>query len=105
MVINESGLYSLILTSRVPAAKRVKKWVTSEVLPAIRRTGGYIPVAAEDTPDVIMAKALLLADATIKDQASRLAIAQPKADALDRIADLVGSITVVTPPLTGAPFG
>ena len=40
-IINESGLYSLMLTSRKPAAKRLKKWVTSEVLPAIRRTGEY----------------------------------------------------------------
>lgn len=40
-IINESGLYSLILTSRKPAAKRFKKWVTSEVLPTIRKTGGY----------------------------------------------------------------
>lgn len=41
-VINESGLYSLILTSRKPAAKRFKKWITSEVLPSIRKTGAYI---------------------------------------------------------------
>lgn len=41
LIINESGLYSLILTSRKPAAKRFKKWVTSEVLPSIRKTGGY----------------------------------------------------------------
>jgi prophage antirepressor-like protein len=40
-IINESGLYSLILSSKLPAAKRFKRWVTSEVLPAIRRTGGY----------------------------------------------------------------
>jgi prophage antirepressor-like protein len=40
-IINESGLYSVILTSRKPAAKRFKKWVTSEVLPSIRKTGGY----------------------------------------------------------------
>lgn len=40
-IINESGLYSLILTSRKPAAKRFKKWVTSEVLPSIRKTGAY----------------------------------------------------------------
>ncbi len=44
-VINESGLYSLALTSRKPAAKRFKKWVTSEVLPSIRKTGGYGQVA------------------------------------------------------------
>ena len=41
-VINESGLYSLILSSKLPSAKRFKRWVTSEVLPSIRRSGGYI---------------------------------------------------------------
>lgn len=40
-IINESGLYSLILSSKLPAAKKFKRWVTSEVLPAIRKTGGY----------------------------------------------------------------
>ena len=42
-VINESGLYSLILSSKLPSAKAFKRWVTSEVLPQIRQTGGYIP--------------------------------------------------------------
>ena len=42
LIINESGLYSLILSSRLPQAKEFKRWVTSEVLPAIRRQGGYI---------------------------------------------------------------
>ena len=42
-VINESGLYSLILSSKLPQAKAFKRWVTSEVLPQIRQTGGYIP--------------------------------------------------------------
>ena len=42
-IINESGLYSLILSSKLPSAKAFKRWVTSEVLPQIRRTGGYIP--------------------------------------------------------------
>lgn len=46
--INESGLYSLILSSKLPSAKKFKRWVTSEVLPAIRRTGGYIPISQED---------------------------------------------------------
>lgn len=49
-VINESGLYSLILTSRKPEAKKFKKWVTSEVLPAIRKTGRYVAPAAEPRP-------------------------------------------------------
>ena len=43
VVINESGLYSLILSSKLPQAKAFKRWVTSEVLPQIRQTGGYIP--------------------------------------------------------------
>ena len=43
VVINESGLYSLILSSKLPQAKAFKRWVTSEVLPQIRKTGGYIP--------------------------------------------------------------
>ena len=45
-IINESGLYSLILSSKMPRAKEFKHWVTSEILPTIRRTGGY--VASED---------------------------------------------------------
>lgn len=48
IIINESGLYSLILTSRKPEAKKFKKWVTSEVLPSIRRTGSYNPDAVLD---------------------------------------------------------
>lgn len=41
-IINESGLYSLVLSSKLPNAKKFKRWVTSEVLPAIRKTGGYM---------------------------------------------------------------
>lgn len=52
-IINESGLYSLVLTSRKPAAKRFKKWVTAEVLPTLRRTGMYVMDAeAEDLPSL-----------------------------------------------------
>lgn len=49
-IINESGLYSLILSSKLPSAKRFKRWVTSEVLPAIRRTGAYTAPSATPTP-------------------------------------------------------
>lgn len=71
-IINESGLYSLILKSRKPAAKRFKKWVTSEVLPAIRKTGGYMVAAPEETPEQLMARtargcwALRVAEATLE---------------------------------------
>ena len=47
--INESGLYSLVLSSKLPTAKKFKRWVTSEVLPAIRKTGGYsVPQSPEE---------------------------------------------------------
>lgn len=47
IIINESGLYSLILSSKLPSAKRFKKWVTSEILPSIRKTGGYVQINRE----------------------------------------------------------
>ena len=47
-IINESGLYSLILSSKLESAKTFKHWVTAEVLPTIRKTGGYINQAQED---------------------------------------------------------
>ena len=43
-LINESGRYSLVLSSKFPGAKKFKRWVTSEVLPAIRKMGGYVPI-------------------------------------------------------------
>ena len=64
-VINESGLYSLILSSKLPSAKKFKRWVTSEVLPQIRKTGGYIPMDEGMTDSEIMARALLIAQGTI----------------------------------------
>ena len=59
-VINESGLYSLILSSKLPGAKKFKRWVTSEVLPAIRRTGGYM-APAKTLEDLTAAVQLLSA--------------------------------------------
>lgn len=66
VVINESGLYSLILSSKLPGAKKFKRWVTSEVLPQIRKTGGYIPMNEEENEQDILAKALLIAQNTLK---------------------------------------
>lgn len=57
-IINESGLYSLILSSKLPAAKRFKRWVTSEVLPAIRRTGGYGMATQAAEPETVAAETL-----------------------------------------------
>ena len=63
--VNESGLYSLILKSRKPEARAFKKWVTSEVLPTIRKTGGYmapsVATLAETDPEQFLARAVLIA--------------------------------------------
>ncbi|MBJ8027273.1 BRO family protein [Bacillus cereus group sp. N21] len=66
--VNESGLYSLIMTSRKPQAKAFKKWITSEVIPSIRRDGGYIATNEQDDEQTILAKAFLLANKTIERQ-------------------------------------
>lgn len=73
LFVNEDGLYDVILESRKPEAKKFRKWVTSEVLPSIRKTGGFIAAGVEDTDEEIMARALLVADATIKRKDERIA--------------------------------
>ena len=74
VIINESGLYSLVLSSKLSSAKRFKRWVTSEVLPQIRKTGGYIPTMDSQgrrlSDEEIMAKALQISQRTIEQQQS-----------------------------------
>lgn len=70
--VNEDGLYDVILDSRKPQAKAFRKWVTSEVLPAIRKTGGYLATKPDDTPEEIMARALTIAQATLAKREERL---------------------------------
>lgn len=65
LFVNEDGLYDVILDSRKPEARQFRKWVTSDVLPSIRKTGGYLATTQEDTPELIMARALQVAQATI----------------------------------------
>jgi len=93
-IINESGLWSLVLTSRKPAAKRFKKWITSEVIPAIRKTGGYLMAVPEETPEALAVRALTVLQATIDRQKAQLSIAQPMADALEDLASLKGFHTL-----------
>ena len=83
--LNEPGLYSLILGSRKPEAKAFKRWVTHEVLPAIRKTGGYGAPAVPQTLPEALRLAADLAEQKAKAEAM-LAIAAPKAEALDRLA-------------------
>ncbi|MDD3165291.1 MAG: BRO family protein [Oscillospiraceae bacterium] len=73
LIVSESGMYSLILRSRKPEARRFKKWVTSEVLPSIRATGGYVGASIDDDESTIMARALQIANATIERNKARLA--------------------------------
>lgn len=61
--INESGLYALILSSKLESAQRFKHWVTAEVLPAIRKQGGYMVARADESDEVIMARALQIMQA------------------------------------------
>ena len=78
ILINESGLYSLILSSKLPQAREFKRWVTSEVLPQIRKTGGYIPVKAEDDDKTIMAKAMEIMNRTLAQKDAILEAQKPK---------------------------
>lgn len=93
-IINESGLWSLVLTSRKPAAKRFKKWITSEVIPSIRKTGGYMAAAPEETPEEIMLRALTIAKETVDRQKNQIAELSPKAAALDAISEAEGDMGV-----------
>lgn len=95
--INESGLYSLIFGSKLPSAKQFKRWVTSEVLPQIRKTGGYIPINTKDDEVTIMAKAHQILERTLQEKdkiietkSKALMIAQPKADKYDKLISAEG---------------
>lgn len=70
--VTESGFYDVILQSSSPRVKPFRKWVTSEVLPAIRKNGGYMSTSNNDTPEEIMARAVMIAQETIKRREQRI---------------------------------
>lgn len=93
-IVNEPGLYALVLSSRKPEAKAFKRWITHEVIPSIRKNGGYIAGQEAMTPEELMAKALMVAQKTIADRDARIsalqvevAVAQPKAAYFDELVD------------------
>ena len=98
ILINESGLYSLVLSSKLPTAKKFKRWVTHEVIPAIRKTGGYhVPQSpAEQMAQGILAAQKLLAerDATIAKQNEQIAVLTPKGIFADAVTASKTSILV-----------
>ncbi|EJR56555.1 hypothetical protein IIM_00487 [Bacillus cereus VD107] len=99
-VINESGLYSLVLKSRKPQAKSFKKWITSEVLPTIRKTGGYV-----NNDDLFVNTYLAHADEmtktlfkstleTVRKQNEKIAVLEPKAEYHDNVLESTNSFTI-----------
>lgn len=90
--INESGLYSLVLSSKLPSAKKFKRWVTSEVLPQIRKTGSY--ATPQLTGEELMAKALIEAKSIMERQNKEITEMKPKALFADTVAASDSSILV-----------
>ena len=93
-IINESGLYSLVLSSKLPTAKAFKRWITSEVIPSIRKTGGYLMGQEQLSPSELMAKALMVAQKTLAERDARISaltvenqIMAPKAGYFDELVD------------------
>ena len=101
LIISEPGLYKLIMRSRKPEAKEFQRWVTHEVLPQIRKTGGYIPVTDADDDMTILAKAVMIGQRTmeaqkrkIASQQSRIVELEPKARFADAVAASDGTCLV-----------
>ena len=100
-IVSEPGLYKLIMRSRKPEAKEFQRWVTHEVLPQIRRTGGYIPTSEPDSDEDIMARAVLVAQKTIERKNQQLQakdaqikVLEPKARFADAVAASDGTCLV-----------
>lgn len=100
VLINESGLYSLILSSKLPQAKEFKHWVTAEVLPQIRQTGGYINLNDNLNPnspasdEEILSRALLIAQKTIELKSRLLERQKPKVQFADAVTSCEDSILI-----------
>lgn len=94
ILINESGLYSLILSSKLESAKRFKHWVTSEVLPSIHKSGGYIAGQEQMSDSELMAKALLVAQKQIEERNAQIERMKPKEVFADAVAASHTSILI-----------
>ena len=92
--INESGLYALILSSKLESAKRFKHWVTSEVLPSIRKQGGYMIARPDESDEVILARALQIMQATLLRRDEQIAKLKPRAEYADQVLDSISCFTV-----------
>lgn len=86
-IINESGLYSLILSSKLPQAKKFKRWVTKKVLPSIRKNGGYIQNQESMSKEEILANAMIVANNLIAEKEKVIESLEPKARYFDELVD------------------
>ena len=93
LYVNESGLYALILSSKLESAKRFKRWVTGEVLPTIRKQGGYIAAKQGESEEDIMARALEIVKTTLQRRDKEIARLLPKALYTDEVLDSITCIT------------
>ncbi len=92
--VSESGFYTLVIRSRKDIAKPFRLWVTREVLPQIRKTGGYIPISTQDDDLTIMARAHQILERTIAQKDKLISQLKPKADTYDMIMDADGTFSM-----------
>ena len=93
-IINESGLYSLIISSKLPQAKKFKRWVTAEVLPSIRKHGGYIAGQENMSDEELIARALMVAKHKIEERDKQIEALKPKALFADAVSASKTSILI-----------
>ena len=91
--INESGLYALILSSKLESAKRFKRWVTGEVLPAIRKQGGYLIAKKGESEKEVMKRAMEIAKTTLAKRDEQIAKLKPRAEYADSVLDSINFVT------------
>lgn len=101
LIVSEPGFYKLVMRSRKPEARAFQRWVTHEVLPSIRKRGGYMVEVPDETPEQTMARAILIARDTIERQradidmlAGENAVLAPKAAMADAFLDADGAYTI-----------
>lgn len=120
LFIPEADVYRLIMRSKIPEAEKFQDWVCEEILPAIRKTGGYMVAKADDTPEEIMARALLVAQDTMKRKDERIRQLEgkvetvikennklrPKAEFMDKVMDADERIDIgQSAKILNLPFG
>lgn len=96
LIINEYDVYRLIMRSNLPDAEKFQDWVVEEVLPSIRKTGGYIIEKPEDTPEEIMARALLVAQDTLKRREERIKQLETKVEEDKPLVEFASKVSLST---------